>query len=201
MLDRSIPFYNIILRCDNPLDTAPSLHGEYAFRMYQAGDELAWAELEYEIGDFNSVAEAKQYFLSNYCTKSEPDISERCVFAVKQDGTIIGSCIAWQDLRNNLPVASLHWLVVSPRYQNKGIGSALCQKAMQIFAKKDEKPIYIHTQPWSYKAMILYIHQGFKIQKTDTFSHYINQFPLAMNTLQKILSQNQYKELENNAES
>ena len=54
MLDRTIPFYNTILRCDRYLTTTPILHNGYEFRMYQDGDERKWAQLEYEIGDFVS---------------------------------------------------------------------------------------------------------------------------------------------------
>lgn len=197
MLDRKIPFYNIILRCDNPLTTASILRGDYRFRMYQNGDEQKWAQLEYEVGDFNSVNEAEQYFLSTYCSKNDLDITERCVFAVDENNEIVGSCIAWRDLKDNEFVASLHWLIVSPQHQGKGIGKALCQKVIQIFNTKNELPIYIHTQPWSYKAIILYVHQGFRIQKTDSFSQYENQFDFAMDTLKKILPKNQYEELEN----
>lgn len=120
------------------------------------------------------------------------------MFAVDKNNEIVGSCIAWRDLKADEFVASLHWLIVSPQHQGKGIGKALFQKVMQIFNTKNEFPIYIHTQPWSYKAIILYIRQGFKIQKTDSFSKYENQFSLAMNVLKKILPKNQYEELENN---
>lgn len=192
MLDRTIPFYNTILRCDRYLSAAPVLHNGYQFRMYQNGDERKWAQLEYEIGDFDSVEKAEQYFISTYCSNKTLDITKRCVFAVNEKNEIVGSCIAWKDLRNDTLVASLHWLVVSTQHQGKGIGKALCQKVMQIFLENDEFPVYIHTQPWSYKAIILYVRQGFKIQKTDTFSQYENQFDFAMNTLKKILPEDQY---------
>ena len=98
MLDRTIPFYNTILRCDRYLNAEPALQNGYEFRMYQSGDEQKWAQLEYEIGDFDSVEE------------------------------------------------------------------------------------------------------GFKLQTTDTFSQYENQFDLAMNTLKKVLPENQYEELMSNIE-
>lgn len=192
MLDRTILFYNTILRCDRYLSAVPVLHNGYQFRMYQNGDERKWAQLEYEIGDFDLVEEAEQYFISTYCSNKTLDITKRCVFAVNEKNEIVGSCIAWKDLRNDTLVASLHWLVVSTQHQGKGIGKALCQKVMQIFLENDEFPVYIHTQPWSYKAIILYVRQGFKIQKTDTFSQYENQFDFAMNTLKKILPEDQY---------
>ncbi len=200
MLDRTIPFYNTILRCDRYLNAEPALQNGYEFRMYQSGDEQKWAQLEYEIGDFDSAEEAEQYFISTYCSNKTLDVAKRCVFAVNEKNEIVGSCIAWKDLRGDELVASLHWLVVSTQHQGKGIGKALCQKVMQIFLEKDELPVYIHTQPWSYKAILLYIRQGFKIQKTDTFSQYENQFDLAMNTLKKVLPENHYEELMYNIE-
>ena len=38
MLDRTIPFYNTILRCDRYLNAEPALQNGYEFRMYQSGD-------------------------------------------------------------------------------------------------------------------------------------------------------------------
>lgn len=108
---------------------------------------------------------------------------------------IVGSCIAGNDLRYSDEVASLHWLVVSPKFQLKGIGKALCKKVMQIFSKNNKTPIYIHTQPWSYKAIILYIDQGFVLQKTDTFAQYQNQLEQAKKVLKDILSEEQYYKL------
>jgi len=60
-----------------------------------------------------------------------------------------------------------------------------------------QNPVYLHTQPWSYRAVFLYIRQGFKIQKTDTFAGYENQYVQAMNTLAEVLPAERYEELEN----
>ncbi len=200
MLDRTIPFYNVILRCDNLDASPPTLPEGYSFKMYQNGDEDSWAQLELEIGDFDTFNDAKQYFISTYCRSAFLDISKRCVFALNPENEIVGACIAWQDLKDDIYVASLHWLIVSPEYQKMGIGKALCRKVMQIFSENREPVIYIHTQPWSYKAIVLYVHQGFKIQKSDSFSHYENQFDLAMNTLKEVLPVELYGELLNYVE-
>lgn len=194
MIDRSIPYYNLILRCDKIHTHSVSLPGNYHFKMYDDGDEKHWAELEYEIGDFSSVEEAETYFRRNYC-KQIDELKKRCVFVVDDKGNVVGSCIAWHDLKDKATVASLHWLVVSPKYQGKHIGLALCQKVMEIFKKPGEFSVYIHTQPWSYKAIFLYTKLGFKIQKTDTFSHYENQYDKALETLKSILTERQVNQL------
>ncbi len=193
-IDRSIPYYNLILKCTKLCTTPVSLPEGYSFKMYDVGDEKYWAKLEYEIDDFSSVEEAEMYFKTNYCNQID-ELKKRCVFVVDPHGDVIGSCIAWRDLKDNYTVASLHWLVVSPEHQGKHIGLALCQKVMEIFSKYGETPIYIHTQPWSYKAILLYIKLGFKIQKTDTFSRYENQYKKAIKTLENLLPERQFNQI------
>lgn len=194
-LDRSIPFYNTILKCEHYADDMEIvLPDGYHIRSYQPGDEKAWAKLEYEIGDFASIDEAEAYFISQYHQDIDA-LKDRCFFVVDEQENAVGSCIAWKDKRGAELVASLHWLVVSPHYQGKGLGKTLCQRIMKVFQEKKEFPVYIHTQPWSYKAIFLYLHQGFKLQMTDTFSHYENQYALAMDALKKVLTPSQYDEL------
>jgi hypothetical protein len=60
--------------------------------------------------------------------------------------------------------------------------------------------VYIHTQPWSYKAILLYIDLGFKIQISDTFGSYKNEYIEAMKALSNILPKDQYQKLKINSE-
>ena len=194
MLDRSIPFYNIILKCEDPPEADIILPEGFSLRPFRRGDEKAWAALEYETGDFPSPKEAETYFKDVYCQNIR-ETERRCIFAVNTRGEAIGTCTAWKDPRGGSSVASLHWLVVSPAYQGIGLGKALCQRALQVFRQNRELPVYIHTQPWSYKAILLYVRQGFLLQKTDTFAHYQNQYTPAMETLKNYLTPQQYEEL------
>ena len=199
MLDKSIPFYNMILKCEQYAAHEITLPEGYHFRTYQPGDERAWARLEHEIGDFETQDMAEAYFTAQYCQNKDA-LRECCVFVLDEEEQIVGSCIAWSDAGEDQTVASLHWLVVSPAHQGRGLGKALCQKVMEIFAKSHEFPVYIHTQPWSYVAILLYVRLGFKLQKNDTFSHYENQYRQAMETLKPLLTDGQYGELTANSE-
>lgn len=198
-IDRCIPYYNLILKCNKNSTIPVSLPEGYSFKLYDVGDEKYWAKLECEIGDFSSVEEAETYFKANYCNQID-ELKKRCVFVIDTYGDVVGSCIAWHDLKGNDTVASLHWLVVSPEYQGKHIGLALCQKVLNIFNECGESPVYIHTQPWSYKAIMLYIKLGFKIQKTDTFSNYENQYKKAIKTLKNLLPEGQFNQIITNSE-
>ena len=197
MLDRTIPFYNTILRCDCYQTKDAVLPEGYSVVTYQPGCERAWAELECSVGDFDSVNEAEDYFVSMYL--KDTDKTDNILFLKDAEDNIIGSCIAWQDDRNGALVSSLHWLIVDEDYQRMGLGKALCCAVMNIYAVQGKFPVYIHTQPWSWKAILLYVSLGFILQKNDTFSHYINQYDDAMRTLKELISDEQFKLLEKNS--
>lgn len=193
MPDRTIPFYNTIMKCSDYRYRNVGLPDGFSIVSYQDGYEKAWAKLECSIGDFGSVREAGKYFTETYLQNPGrfPDI----LFALNRDHDIVGSCIAWQDRRGSAVVSSLHWLVVHELYRGIGLGRALTAAVMNIYAERGALPVYVHTQPWSWKAILLYLSLGFKLQKTDTFSHYENEYGKAMNELRKIVSKDQYERL------
>jgi len=199
MLDRTIPFYNTILRCDRFISQEYVLPDGFEIVGYRAGDERSWAKLEFDIGDFESIQKAEEYFTSNYLSESER--LQNILFLMNPEKCVIGSCIAWQDRRNDTTVASLHWLVVDEAYQGRGLGRALCLAAMNRFAEQGEFPVYIHTQPWSWKAILLYLSIGFRIQKEDTFSHYENQFEKAMEVLHGVVEERFFEIMKKSVES
>ncbi len=192
MLDRTIPFYNIIMRCDRILPMEVKLPEGYSIRTYQPRDEDAWAALHVATGDFASVQEAATYFLNTYAR----DFS-RALFAVAPDGSVIGTVTAWTDPRGDATIRSLHWLAVAEDHQRKGIGKALCKTALKLMRREDNTaPVYLHTQPWSWKAVLLYASLGFKLQRTDSFANYENQYEQVMATLHGILNAEQYAKVE-----
>ncbi len=198
MLDRSIPFCNTIMKCSDFEYIKPELPDGFSIVPYQVGYEKEWAKLEYAIGDFDSVTEAEKYFVKTYLQK--PELLSNILFALNEDGDVVGSCIAWQDMQGINNVSSLHWLVVDERYQEIGLGRALCTAVMNVYAERQGLPVYIHTQPWSWKAILLYVSLGFKLQKTDTFSHYENEYEKAIIELGKIVTAEQYELLKQSSE-
>lgn len=194
MLDRSIPFYNTILRCDDYQPKDIFLPQGYSIVPYKVGYEKEWARLEFSIGDFDSLSEAESYFISTY-THDNDRLFQNVRFLLNENNEVIGSCIAWQDKRKDAYVSSLHWLIVDPKYQGLGFGRALCCDIMNIFAEQNALPIYLHTQPWSWKAILLYLSMGFKLQSTDTFAQYTNEYEKAIKTLKNIVSDEQFKVL------
>jgi len=193
MLDRTIPFYNTILRCDKYQMSQIVLPAGYEIVSYQKGLEENWARLECAVGDFSNVEEALRYFTETYPGRER---DEDILFLINDKGQVIGSCTAWADVRQGENVNSLHWLVIAEQYQGNGLGRVLCRETMNRFFLRDQNPIYIHTQPWSWKAILLYVSLGFRLQKSDTFAAYTNQYNDAMKTLKGFLLPGQYHILE-----
>ena len=178
MLDRTIPFYNTIMKCSDYRHRDVELPDGFSILSYREGYEKEWAKLEYAVGDFGSAAEAERYFTETYL--GNPGLFPNILFAMNRDREIVGSCIAWQDTRGNSCVSSLHWLVVDERHRGIGLGKALSTAVMNMYAEREALPVYVHTQPWSWKAILLYLSLGFRLQKTDTFSRYENEYGKAM---------------------
>lgn len=198
MLDKTIPFYHTIMRCDRILPMEIKLPEGYAIRAYQSGDEAAWAALECGIGDFDTVEAAKADFARRYLDNPAWD-PERVFFAISPEGEIVGSAIAWEDDPRGVGVRALHWLVVRADHRRKGLGRALCQHVLRLFRREDNaKPVYLHTQPYSWKAIPLYISLGFKLQPKDTFYGYENQYTQAMETLRSVVTPDLYALMEQN---
>ena len=192
MIDRSIPFYNTILKCTDYKHTEVVLPQGFSIVAYKDGYEKEWARLEHSIGDFKSPKEAEDYFISTYM-KNISELKKNARFLLNENGKVIGSCIAWHDMRGSENVSSLHWLVVDEQYQGMGLGKALCLEIMNIFEADKKFPVYIHTQPWSIKAVFLYISVGFKLQKADSFSNYKNEYDKAMSVLKSMTNEEQYR--------
>ena len=190
--DRSIPFCNTIMKCSDygyREIHIPDYLG-YSIVSYRPGYEKDWAELEYSLGDFDSAEEAEKYFTETYL--QDPEQFSNILFMLNKDKDVVGSCIAWWDMKDGEKVPSVHWLVVNDLYQGAGCGKYLCTAVMNIFSEQSGSPVYVHTQPWSWKAILLYIRMGFKLQKTDTFSHYENEYDKAMAELKKVVTEEQY---------
>lgn len=200
MLDRSIPFVNVIMKGGAKQYLPCRLPDGYEIRAYRPGDEEGWARIEHEIGDFDTYEEALSYFRENYLADREA-LEKRMLIAVDEAGRMAGSCIAWRDARGADTVASLHWLAVSDEYQGRGIGRALCEGTLSRFSELGETPVYIHTQPWSWIAVCLYASLGFRMQRTDTFSHYENQYERAMEVLGAVLPGSVMERLRDEAEA
>lgn len=195
MIDKTIPYFNIIMRYDGPPITEPPNAPEgYRFREYRSGDECAWARMEVDNKDFDTYENAVKYFNIKYCM-FPGKLRDRFIGLENKEGKLCGAVICWDDDRDDKLVSSVHWLVTDPAEQGKGLGSALVRMLLYKFSMLDLLPIYLHTQPWSYVALGIYSKMGFCLLTNDSFRGYENQSLQALPILQGLMKQEQFEKL------
>lgn len=170
MLDKSIPYKNIIMRLPHArlrsLDT-PVLPDGFSFRFFQAGDEIHWARIEASVLEFPDEKAAVSYFTRDYLPSID-DLRNRCIFVVNPDQRPVATAMAWYATSQLGYQATLHWVSVTPACQGLGLGKAVVQKALSVFTVTDpDEDIWLHTQTWSHIAVRLYHQLGFNILKSD----------------------------------
>ena len=175
MIDKTIPYFNVIMRYDGPAIAIPPIAPRgYRFRGYCPGDECAWARMEVDNKDFDTYDNAVKYFKNKYCSFPNK-LLERFIGIENGDGKLCGAVICWEDDRESIPVSSVHWLITDPSEQGNGLGAALIKMLLYRFSTLDRLPVYLHTQPWSYIAIGIYSKLGFRLLANDSFRGYENQ--------------------------
>ncbi len=186
MLDKSVPYFNVILKRDRGTPVPSfSLPGGFSFCLFAGGDERAWADIETSVGEFADESEALEYFRKEYLPRSD-DLKRRLVFVRTEGGERIGTFACWWNFTGERRDASLHWFGVKPGYRDRGIGKALVTECLQTLIRLEgDRDVWLHTQTGSYKAIGIYLKTGFCIVEGETFGGYTNDYLQAMPVLRE----------------
>lgn len=170
MLDKSIPYYNVVMkRCSGAQTPLPSLPSGYSFVPFKSGDEKAWAEIEASVLEFESQDKALDYFTSEYLPYPK-ELERRCFFIQGPNGKKLATCTCWWNYTGERRDPALHWVGAKPECQGHGLGKALIFEAVQKMLRiEGDRDIFLHTQTWSYKAIGIYQQAGFRILEKETF--------------------------------
>lgn len=188
MLDKSIAYKNMIMRAEGLNHAfAGSLPDGYCIKAYTPGDEDMWAMIETSVGEFDTEAEAREYFVQTYLPFPD-ETARRCFFVIAPGGAYAGTCTAWFMRGEASEIGVIHWFGVRPEYQGLGLGKALLLHCLRFFEEANTFPAYLHTQTWSHKAVGLYIDAGFCLLKKDTFEGSPNDFNDAIEVLKGAVS-------------
>ena len=199
MIDSSIEYKSIILRCDRIDKSAYlALDSDVEIAFYKNGMETIWAKVQKGAGEFEKDIESDvtAYFIERYgCEQDE--LGKRCIFLKeKNTNNYIGTCMAWFEHKGEEEIPVLHWLAVDDAYSGKGYARMLITQVLQIFERLHAgQKIYLHTQPASYKAIKLYHDFGFRMTRTDTYGTAINEFDDALPILKKYMTSDSYSKL------
>lgn len=188
MNDKTIPYKDIIMRMDHPQPQTVVLPEGYYLDAFKPGDEETWADMEYFAGDFVTRELALGYFKYEYMSRPE-ELQKRFIIVRNSKGEGVCSCVAWNTYREDQRCPALTWLVTAEGYEGLGLADAVAAETVNRFIELGEDHVYLHTQPWSYKAVWLYYKHGFRISKGDSFQGFANRSLEALPILDKILKE------------
>jgi GNAT superfamily N-acetyltransferase len=192
VLDRSIPYFNILMvrRAGTPLPPRLPLPAGFAFRPFHDGDEVDWAEIEASVGEFAEPASALARFRREYLPAGE-DALRRVFFIRYADGAAAATATAWWNTLGGRRVPSLHWVAVRPSLQGGGLGRALIFEAVRrMHGLEGDVDFCLHTQTWSYRAVGLYLRAGFRFLTEGTLDGYANDYAQALPLLREKMGEN-----------
>ena len=146
---------------------------------------------------FDDPADAKEYkpfmtdFFETVYGDQEAAFYQRTLFVCNAADEPIATCMLWKAYGE---FNTIHWLKVLKAYEGLGIGRALMSFIMQQ-AERDDYPVYLHTQPGSYRAIKLYSDFGFYLLKDPVIGNRTNDLKACLPILKKYMPEKDFQQL------
>jgi ribosomal protein S18 acetylase RimI-like enzyme len=193
MKESEIPDKNIFMMCSalncNALTELPA---SYSIRSCRPDELGIWKTMPFD--DANLAKEydgfMSDYFTTTYGGKAELFFAKTLVVCDLQDRPI-ATCLIWKAYDE---FNTIQWFKVLKDYEGQGIGRALLSIVMQELAMRDY-PIYLHTQPSSFRAIKLYSDFGFSLLSGDRFGTRSNDLDECLPILEQFMPQEYFQKL------
>lgn len=192
-MEEQIPDKNLFMMCRKlENDAVITLPKDFHVRNCRKNELDTWKAIHFDTSElameyYNFMTE---YFNDVYLPKGEL-FYQRCMFVCDQNDKPIGTCFLWKSYN---AIWTLHWLKVSKEYEGKGIGRALLSIVMKGLSES-EYPIFLHTQPSSYRAIKLYSDFGFCLLSDPVIGDRQNDLEECLPILQKYMPRSDFEEL------
>lgn len=195
MLEKDIPDLNIFMMCEKLNSSAlKKLPNGFHIRTCKPNELDIWKGFPFdnEIDKKEYYSYMSEYF-ENVYRLNESEFFSRCLFVCEDETDIpVATCFIWKSYNK---INTIHWFKTLKEYEGKGIGRALLSYIMEPL-KDDDYPVYLHTQPGSYKAVGLYSSFGFKIVTNPTIGYRENHYKKCLPILKEFMTKESFKKLE-----
>jgi ribosomal protein S18 acetylase RimI-like enzyme len=193
-MENEIPDLNLFMMCKklNP-NALSEMNNNYHIRTCRRNELKIWKEMPF---DDKKSAYEYEVFMTKYFNDVYKDrealFFEKCLFVCDNSDTPIGTCFAWKAYDK---ITTIHWFKVIKNYEGLGIGRALLSHVMKNIAENDY-PIFLHTQPSSYRAIKLYSDFGFALLTDKVIGYRQNDLVECMPILKAIMLHNDFENLQ-----
>ena len=158
-MGNDIPDGNLFMMCPAlNTDAVVALPARYHVRTCRRNELSIWEAMPF---DDPEIAVEYQAYMTRYFRdvykERESLFFEKCLFVCDDKDTPVGTCFAWKAYEK---ITTIHWYKVLKEHEGNGIGRALLSVVMKSLSVNDY-PVYLHTQPSSFRAIKLYSDFGF----------------------------------------
>ena len=192
-MGNEIPDKNLFMICKalnhNALSGLPEA---YHVRPCRRDELEIWKAMPFD--DAETAAENSAYmskFFHDVYGNQEGLFFEKCLFVCDRNDTPVGTCFAWKAYGL---FTSIHWFKVLKGYEGRGIGRALLSIVMRGI-KENEYPVFLHTQPASYRAIKLYSDFGFAFLTDPMIGNRTNDLEECLPILKACMPRKEYEKL------
>ena len=193
MKEEEIPDKNIFMMCEalnrNSLTELPA---GYSIRSCRPDELGIWKTMPFDDADLAKEYEGfmSDYFTTAYGGKEELFFAKNLFVCDRQDKPI-ATCLNWKAYDE---FNTIQWFKVLKECEGQGIGRALLSIIMRKLEMCDY-PVYLHTQPSSFRAIKLYSDFGFSLLSDDKFGIRKNDLEECMPILEKFMQKEFFQEL------
>lgn len=192
-MSEEIPDKNLFMMCSalNPA-AFRSLPSGFHIRKCRENELGTWMDFPF---DHPMEAEKYREFMSSYFEKVYAGkgklFFDKCLFVCDSQDRPIGTCFAWRAYEK---ITTLHWFKVLKPYEGSGIGRALLTYVMQTIPNH-EFPVFLHTQPSSFRAIKLYTDFGFELLSDPVIGTRANDLEECLPILQAVMPSEAFQAL------
>lgn len=146
---------------------------------------------------FDDRDTARQYydfmtgFFNNVYASKASQFFRQCLFVCDSYDNPVGTCFVWKAYNK---INTIHWYKVLKDYEGQGIGRALLSEVIKDLPV-DAYPVYLHTQPSSFRAIKLYSDFGFCLLADPVIGNRKNDLYECLPWLEDQMYPEQYKNL------
>lgn len=193
MKEEEIPDKNLFMMCEALNRNAlTELSANYSVRSCRPDELGIWKAMPFDDTYLAKTYEGymSDYFATAYSEKEDLFFSETLFVCDRQDKPV-ATCLAWKAYNE---FNTIQWFKVLKEYEGQGIGRALLSIIMQKL-KKSDYPVYLHTQPSSFRAIKLYSDFGFSLLSGDNFGIRKNDLEECLPILEEFMPKEYFQSL------
>ena len=192
---REIADMNLFMMCEELNESALSELPEGFFIRTCRKEELAvWRGFP-----FDTEKEKKEYdgfmreYYQNVYRPAGEEFFRKCLFVCEKETDLpVATCFLWKSYDR---FQTVHWFKTLKNYEGQGIGRALLSHLLKNLPK-EEFPVFLHTQPESFRAIGLYADFGFRMVTNHRIGYRENHYRECMDFLRQSMKEEAFRKLQ-----